>query len=236
MIRALLFDLGDTLVGYYRRHEFPSILNACLGQTEAYLRKRNLPVPPAQEIERRAQSENFEARNLRVRPLEQRLKRIFSLRLPSARKYLMQEMCRAFLAPIFSMATLYPDTLPALASLKKNGLKIGILSNTPWGSPADLWHGEVARHGLCAFCDKVIFCRDVGWRKPARSIFRHALQRLACLPESCVFVGDNLKWDIEGGRRVGMVPVLIDRSDSVEPVDAPRITSLLELESLLKTL
>lgn len=235
MIRALLFDLGDTLVGYYRSHEFPPVLEACLGQTEAYLRTRNLPVPPAQEIEQRAQSENHEAKNLRVRPLEQRLKRIFALRLPSSRKYLIQEMCRAFLAPIFSMATLYPDTLPALASLKKNGLKIGIISNTPWGSPADLWHGEVARHGLCAFCDKVIFCRDVGWRKPARVIFQYALQRLACLPESCVFVGDNIKWDIEGPRRVGITPMLIDRTGHTESPAVPTITSLLELESLLRT-
>lgn len=29
-VRAVLFDLGNTLVGYYRSEEFPSILRQCL--------------------------------------------------------------------------------------------------------------------------------------------------------------------------------------------------------------
>ena len=233
MTRAVLFDLGDTLVGYYKRDAFPAILEACIRRAEAYLQRRGMPVPRWEEVERRVAAEDHEARNFRARPLELRLKRIFSLRVPRGRAYLLPEMCRAFLAPVFALARLYPDALDELAALRKRGLKLGIVSNTPWGSPSSLWYEEVARHGLTAFCDRVTFCRDVGWRKPARPIFDHILHGLGCLPEECVFVGDNPKWDVAGAHRLGMTPVLIDRSGSTNAVDALTIGSLSQLEPLL---
>jgi putative hydrolase of the HAD superfamily len=77
-----------------------------------------------------------------------------------------------------------------------DGFKIGIVSNTSRGSPAFLWREEIGRLGLGQRVDDMVFCRDVGWRKPAKQIFEFALQKFNTNPENCIFVGDHQKWDL----------------------------------------
>lgn len=231
---VLLFDLGDTLVGYYQREEFPPILHAALQGAKRAIQEVGLPTPADNEIARRAAIENHEARNFRVRPLEQRLLRIFGLGTGETDGVLLLAMCRAFLKPIFAVATVYPDTLPALSTYRELGYSVGILSNSPWGAPAALWQEELARHGLGELCDRAIFCTQVGWRKPAQPMFRLALHHFACQPQDCLFVGDQPKWDILGARRAGMFPVLIDRRGRANESFEPCIRSLPELAEILK--
>jgi putative hydrolase of the HAD superfamily len=57
-----------------------------------------------------------------------------------------------------------------------------------------------------------VFCRDVGWRKPARTIFESAIKALGTQPGDCLFVGDDPRWDFRGARSAGMEAVLIDRT------------------------
>jgi putative hydrolase of the HAD superfamily len=100
--------------------------------------------------------------------------------------------------------TLYEDTLPALASLREHGLRIGLISN---GS-RDL--GEfVAHHGLDADC--AIGSRAFGRTKPHPEIFRHALSLLDVRPGEAAMVGDSYEDDIEGARALGMRAFLLDR-------------------------
>ena len=231
---VLLFDLGDTLVGYYQREEFPPILREAIQQVRAVVQDAGLSLPPDSEITRRAALENYEARNFRVRPLEKRLTRIFGLGTREVDGALLLAMCRAFLGPVFAVATLYPDTLPALTTYREQGYGIGILSNSPWGAPAALWQEELTRHGLNKLCDQAIFCTQVGWRKPAQPMFHLALHHFACRPQDCLFVGDQPKWDVLGARRAGMFPVLIDRRGRANESFDPCIRSLSELGEILR--
>lgn len=41
-IRAILFDLGNTLVGYYASGEFPLVLRQCLREVHGRLAKRRI--------------------------------------------------------------------------------------------------------------------------------------------------------------------------------------------------
>ena len=59
----------------------------------------------------------------------------------------------------------------AYQALRSRGIKTAIVSNTPWGSPADAWRAELTRHGLLDKVDATVFCMDVGWRKPHRAPF-----------------------------------------------------------------
>ena len=203
----VLFDLGNTLVSYYERSDFPSILRQSIGEVERFL-------GTSTEWDQVAE-EKFTAKDYQVRPLEGRLSRIFQ-DAPWSEE-LSAEACRRFMRPIFAIAHVYDDVLPTLAALKAGGVRTAIVSNTPWGSPAVLWREELARLGLADAVDVTVFCGDCGWRKPAKQIFEYTLQRLGATPGQCVFVGDDPRWDVAGPKAAGMEAVLIDRRTHTLP-------------------
>ena len=234
MKRAVLFDLGNTLVRYYTRGEWPGILSEALGRVRVVLEQEGIPAVSAEQAwETATGPEYHEADDHRVRPLEGRLARIFRLEESAASAYLIGQMCNAFMQPIFTRAVLYDDVMPAVTDLKSSGLRTAIVSNTPYGSPAHLWREEVARHGLDSVMDAVVFCRDVGWRKPARQVFEHVLEELDAGPADCVFVGDDPRWDVTGPQAVGIHPILIDRdAGSTDPGVINSLHQLLKLPEL----
>lgn len=151
-IRAVLFDLGGTLVRYYEREEFPAILEEAVASVGRYLQQQSIPLPPAEAVARATAEENHEAADHSVRPTETKPMSIFRLghwfeTLPSEREKqeIILGMCRAFMEPIFSRARIYPDALYALESVRKKGYATLIVSNTSWGSPHGLWEEELAR-------------------------------------------------------------------------------------------
>ena len=58
--------------------------------------------------------------------------------------------------------------------------------------------------GLCSFFKVMVDSHCVGAEKPDPAIFRVALERLGATPEKTVFIGDSLRRDREGARRMGM--------------------------------
>jgi putative hydrolase of the HAD superfamily len=225
MAAAVLFDLGNTLAAYYRASEFRPILEEAIGAVREELVRRGHCDVSLESALAAAITENQEAPDYRFRPMIGRLERIFQSQL-AADPSLAATMCERFLAPIFAVGRVYDDTLPALAELRQAGVNTAIVSNSPWGSPPELWRRELQRLRLSDAVDAVILCGDVGWRKPAPDIFHHAAGELGCGTADCVFVGDDLRWDIEGSAAVGMHPVLIDRDGRHPEYVGARIVDL----------
>ncbi len=232
MKEAVLFDLGGTLVRYFERSEFPTLLEEAIGEVEAFLKQRGLLHVPADVMWKRVGAEDHEAADHRVRPLEGRLWRIFELG-QTQEADCMGEMCRRFCRPLLARARCYDDTLPTLQQLRSKGLTTALVSNTPWGSPGALWREDLERLGLAEWLAVSVFCTDVGWRKPARPIFDCALGQLRLEPQLCLFVGDDPRWDLAGPRAMGMEAVLIDRSGAHADVAGRSIQGLHGLWSCL---
>ena len=231
----ILFDLGSTLVHYYDHSEIPEVLGQCIESVRIFLEEKGLlRIAPA-VMWQRVKRENCEAKDYRVRPLEERLIRIFDIDEKESTNEFIMDICRLFMNPIFMRGHCYEDTLPALQQLESMGLITAIVSNTPWGSPAELWRKEVTRLGLSTYMSALVFCRDAGWRKPAPQIFEFALENLHVSPANCLFVGDDPRWDIAGPRAVGIDALLIDRKENHKHIDAVSIKNLNDLVSKLKT-
>jgi putative hydrolase of the HAD superfamily len=231
---AVLFDLGNTLAAYYRRDEFQPILERAIAEVLRDLQSRNVATVTYGAALESAVTENREAADFRFAPMANRLARIFGLSLvdnPS----LASALCERFLGPIFAVGRLYEDTVPVLEELRSDGYRTAIVSNAPWGSPPELWRQELRRLGLVAFVDCVVLCGDVGWRKPAPQIFRHAAAELGVACSQCVFVGDELQWDVEGSSAVGMRPVLIDRGNHHPGHRGERVSDLRGVLTLLRS-
>ncbi|MFX0067991.1 MAG: HAD family hydrolase [Promethearchaeota archaeon] len=233
MKKIVLFDLGDTLIHYYKRTEFLGTLKKSISNVKSYLSRKNLLNVSPSHIWQRVRDENYEAKNHRVRPMEKRLARIFQLDSRVQSENLLMTMCKHFMDHIYDRADYYEDTLSTLSELRSSNFTLAIVSNTTWGSPATLWREELRTKRLEDYIETAVFCRDVGWRKPARRIFEFALKKLNAKAQNCVFVGDNPKWDVMGAKSVGIKAILIDRKDRTPGTDEQRITSLSELWDLL---
>jgi putative hydrolase of the HAD superfamily len=223
MVKAVLFDLGNTLVSYYQRHEFPGILEEAVNGCVKHLRDAGVWFRE-EGLWDRVKEQDHESPGHRVYPLEDRLGHMFGVRDEET----LDALCKAFTEPIFSLAVLYEDVKPTLGELRMRGVKTAIVSNTPWGSPAGLWRQELDRLGLSQLVDGAVFCRDVGWRKPDPRVFTHALALLGVEVGDALFVGDDPRWDIEGPRALGMKATLLDRTGR-NPDALHQLRGLLEL-------
>lgn len=101
----------------------------------------------------------------------------------------------------------FPDVPEVLPTLAEAGLTLGIITNA--SAPMTLRDRELAALDLL---DHFPACRltaaDVGYIKPHRQIFLHALDQLGLAPDEAIYVGDNLEADIKGAQGVGMRGVL----------------------------
>ena len=105
-----------------------------------------------------------------------------------------------------------PEAAPMLATLRARGLRLGILSSTPW--PA-AWHEEwLHRDGVLDLFDACVWSSDLAWTKPHPAAFRAALDAVGVGdPARCVYVGDRPYDDVSGAKAVGMRAVLVPHSD-----------------------
>jgi putative hydrolase of the HAD superfamily len=227
---VVLFDLGGTLVEYYKASEFPDILEHAMNDIQQLLFEKMAVTYEQDELWHRVEEESHEYGDFRVKPMEDRLVNIFQLKTLKSPDFITS-LCQMFLKHIFEKGHVFEDTKPVLQELMERGLKMGLVSNTPWGAPAFLWREELERLGLVRYFNAIIFCRDVGWRKPASQVFTRAFEMLRTDQKSCIFVGDDPKWDISGPRAVGMDAVLLDRSG--EKWGSNAIASLRELLVML---
>lgn len=103
---------------------------------------------------------------------------------------------------------LYPEVRKTIDKLKKIGLKIGIITG---GYMADI-EQILPKLGLHKLFDVCVGVDTTGKRKPHPKAFRHALKQLGVKPKEAIFVGDNLEADYLGSQKAGMIPVLIRRN------------------------
>ncbi len=113
----------------------------------------------------------------------------------------------------------FPDAAPALAELRKAGLRLVCVSNWDISLPEVL-----ARCGLGGALDGVVTSAETGVRKPDPAIFAPALELAGCGPQEALYVGDTPEEDLEAARGAGVRALLIDRSGGadIESLEAIR--------------
>lgn len=103
----------------------------------------------------------------------------------------------------------FPDVHAGLTRLREMGFKLGIVTNA--AQPMWMRDAELRQFDLLQFFpDQAtrISAGDVGYLKPHKRIFKHALQQLGTNPENTLYVGDNPVADISGAQAVSMRAIL----------------------------
>jgi putative hydrolase of the HAD superfamily len=232
-LRAVFFDAGETLL--YPHPSFTELFAQVLGE-------HGHPVDPA-EVQHivSASSERFnelmsseEAASWSTSPERSRtlwdgVYRMF-LSLTGVPEADHDRLVEALYARFSDLSSyrLHPDALPVLQRLRATDLTLGLISNFEDWLERLLETLEVGH-----FFDVTVISGIEGLEKPDLRIFEVALERGGVRAEDSVYVGDNPVFDAEPARKLGMIPVLIDRQDRHPDADVLRITSLDDLPAAI---
>lgn len=159
-------------------------------------------------------------------------KRLFERSGVSGSTAAQSEVHAAAIRDIFGVDCfqLYPDVQPVLYALKRNGLRLAVISN--WHRGLDSFCREM---NLSGFLDTVISSSDLEIEKPDSRIFHEAARRLGVKPDRIVHVGDLPHDDFRGAVAAGLRAILIDRLNAYS-IHRNRINNLHELEGQLHLL
>ncbi len=109
------------------------------------------------------------------------------------------------LGGIFLGRELFSDVPETLAELQQRGYRLASITNRGYGGPK-FWD-EVRKFELDKIFENIAVSCDIGYLKPHRRIYEHALAKLGVAAEESVMVGDNIRADVEGSKAIGMAAV-----------------------------
>jgi 2-haloalkanoic acid dehalogenase type II len=224
-IRAVLFDLGNTLIRtWIPEVTYHNVLSSfgierpteaireAIDKTEKEFRESNYRSRYGEV----AYTEYWETWDTRV---------LKHLGVPQR-----QVPAKMILARWFDHAdcSAYPDTAVSLKRLKQMGVKTGLISTAYEEDINAILDKAGLEKGLF---DVVVGANTIKKEKPHPDVFRHALNKLNVKPDETLFVGDHIDNDYRGARAVGIHALLIEREDrsTDDSSDLERIKSLQEV-------
>ena len=98
------------------------------------------------------------------------------------------------------------DCATRVEAFRNAGLRLAIVSNTS-SSPA-LLTAYLTRIGLASLFETIVYSVELGWRKPDPRVYTAALAALDVAPAEALFVGDRILQDVAGPQAIGMRAVL----------------------------
>lgn len=189
MIRAVIFDLDNTLV------DFMAMKRQAVGAAITAMIDAGLTLP-YDEIKARIDKIYSEKGIEFQKVFDHLLYDIFEkidLKILSAGVIAYRRAREAALSP-------YPHVYATLMELLKHGIKLAVVSDAP-GAEAWLRLCYLNFHHIF---DYVVTFDDTHERKPSPLPFRKALQLLQIAPHEAVMVGDWPERDVAGAAKIGM--------------------------------
>ncbi|MCW4008999.1 MAG: HAD family hydrolase [Candidatus Bathyarchaeota archaeon] len=209
-IKAVLFDMFDTLVMIEKQHAFysPAVksMHAFLARNgvqisfsafrDAYIQARDALYD---EADQKMEEPHF---NMRI----QNALKILGYHT-EAQSSLVQGATDAFCREFMNYVTLDPQATDALGQLHGK-YRLGLVSN--FAIP-ECVQTLLQQHSLSGYFDVIIVSAAVNRRKPNPDIYKYALDKLQLAPAEAVFVGDTVDADVMGPQKIGMKTIYIDR-------------------------
>lgn len=140
--------------------------------------------------------------------------------------------------PLDTVSRLVAGAGDALRWCKAKDLAVVLVTNTLWRGDDEAWV-DWQRFGLADAIDHIVTSHTAGWQKPHEQIFRRALGLAAASPDGAVMVGDRMRQDVWGAKRLGMRAVFRRSSvgapqEEVDVLPDATIEDLTELPAKLE--
>jgi putative hydrolase of the HAD superfamily len=209
-IKAVLFDMFDTLMMIEKEHAFYS---PAVRSMHNYLSQNGVQV--SFQVFRDAY---IEARDALYETADEKMEEPhFNIRVRNALKILgydsegqssiVQGATDAFCLEFMNYVRIDENAANVLRLLHKK-YRLGLISN--FAIPECVMQ-LLQNHNLRRLFEVVIVSAAVNRRKPHPEIFQCALKKLRLEPAQTVFVGDTVDADIIGPKEIGMKTIYIER-------------------------
>ena len=189
MIRAIIFDMFETLITHYRSPlYFGTQMAEDAGIPDDKFRALWHPTEHERTIGKLTLEDVLEM-ILREHHCysESLLKKIAEKRIAA------KEEC---------FRNLHSEIIPMLSAMKEKGFLIGLISNC-FSEEADV----IRRSELFQYFDAIYLSYEQGIQKPDEEIFQKCMCSLSVKAEECMYVGDGGSEELETARKLGMKAV-----------------------------
>lgn len=230
MIKAVLFDIDNTLYSFDRCHA------VAMEAMYAYAAKHlGLDRQALDREQKEAAAVVRERLGRECAALHNRALRLQLLLekhgLPLHHALVMSEL---YWDTLIGMAEPEPGSMTCLSRLKEAGYILGI------GTDMTLEYQlkKLKRLQMLPFFDFLVSSEEVNTEKPDPKLFLTCAQKAGVSPEECLFIGDSVKKDVLGPRAVGMHSVWYcpDPEKAAQLPEMETISHYDQLEALLESL
>lgn len=196
MIKAVIFDLDNTLYNFDAANEFG--IRALAAYTEPvfgwdYPRMKDLYEESREKLtERMGDVGSAHNRLLRFQNLLEEKK------LPLHPHAL--EMAKAYWRGVVDNMAPSPGAREIMEELRRMGIRIGLGTDMT----AYMQYEKLIRLGLMEYMDFIVSSEEAGTDKPGNAFFMLCARKAGCLPGECLFIGDNIVRDYGGAAAAGM--------------------------------
>ena len=185
MIKAVIFDMYETLITHYQTplyfsHAMAKDMNIPVSDFLAYWR-------PSASLRTRGELSLEDILKMIVQ--ENNLDETIIPEIVKKRKE----------TKIDCFKHLHPEIIPMLEELKKRGIKIGLITNC-FSEEAEV----IKKSILYPYFDVPILSYDVHLEKPDPAIFYLCLNQLGVKEEECLYIGDGGSHELEASTNLGM--------------------------------
>ena len=190
MVKALFFDIDNTLYCYDKAHTTAMKKLLEFGESEFSLDSGTMCSLLAEA------QKNLESRlGTNCAAIHNRLIRfqcfLELLKYPDLTKAL--KMRNIYWDTFLSVMVPEPGIMDLLSTLYTSHIPMGIGSD----QNSHIQYQKLEKLGMLKYFSWIVTSEEAGAEKPSAEFFRLCAQKAGCKPEECVFIGDNLKKDVE---------------------------------------
>jgi len=228
MIKAVLIDAMSTIFRFKEELTKYEILHRLISE----LIGEKIPVERIKPVydQKRAALEPREGRS-HLAKWTQINKEIFLSLFPGMEESKAEELGQYIARKVSSDSSLYQvsqGTRTFLKEVRKRGIKVIIASN----QNSECLNGLIKDFNLSKLLDRVYDSCKVGLEKPDPRFFQTILEKENLSPGECIMVGNNLKNDVLGAQKVGVIGVLLDPRKLYPKYKGYKISSFKEFWNL----
>jgi putative hydrolase of the HAD superfamily len=215
-LRAILFDVNGTLVDIETDESRPDVYELI----SCFLRYEGLYITPLElraayfrlmQLERKANPlahPEIDLVHVWQDLLQQHLAKLPKPSATSQPNPARLEQLPFFLTGLHRASSrnrlkLYPDVKKVLVQLKKDGYRLGIVSDAQSAYAL----AELQELGIRDFFEVVSISGDYGYRKPTITLFEQALKSLGVAASEAIYIGNDMYRDVFGAQQAGMKAV-----------------------------